>query len=101
MRRDLPVGLAIAQIIHAAGESVREPLPHGTNALALEVPGEKELLKLVDRLRAAGVRYTVIIENDAPYEGQVMAVGVTPGPKVELRRFFSSLPLYGREVRMQ
>jgi hypothetical protein len=93
LRSDLPRGLAGAQLIHAAGESSPGNLPSGTHAVCLVVPGEKELQALEQQLRKGGVKFTSIIESDAPYTGQLMAIGCAPVGKEVLKRFLSSLPL--------
>lgn len=92
MRRDLPLGLMAAQITHAAGES-SDKLPAGTYAVVLAAPDAAALEALSARLDAAGVRHTVIRENDPPYCGEATAIGVEPAPRSVLKRHFSSLPL--------
>ncbi len=95
-RVDLPLGAAAAQIVHAAGESVAGPVPAGTFAVVLGVADEGALQALAARLVAAAVPHSIIVETDGNWAGQMMAIGVTPGPRSALRRHFSSLPLYGR-----
>jgi hypothetical protein len=82
-----------AQLIHAAGESSPGNLPHGTYAIALACTDEVELRLLSDRLRDAGISHTRILEPDAPYDGQLMALGLPPSYKSTYRRFISNLPL--------
>ena len=93
-RLDLPRGLQFAQLQHAARESgyLAPPVP-GEYALSLGAQDEAALLSLIARLRAVNVEHVVIRESDAPWTGQVMAVGARPGPRAELRRWFSSYPL--------
>lgn len=94
VRADLPRGIQAANIVHAAGESSPGDLPPGTHAVCLVVPGEFELQELEARLRRAGVRFTSIVENDAPFAAQLMAIGCAPaGKEVVLKRWLSSLPL--------
>jgi hypothetical protein len=93
VRADLPKGLQAAQIVHAAGESSPGNLPGGTHAVALIVPDEPALRSVAARLRLAGVAFAPIVESDAPWTGQLMALGLVPGRKESLRRFVSSLPL--------
>lgn len=53
----------------------------------------EELQELERKLCSAGVPHEPIVESDAPYSGQLVAIGVRPGPRKELRRWFSSFPL--------
>lgn len=93
VRADLPRGLQAANIVHAAGESSPGNLPSGTHAVCLVVPDERTLAALADRLAAAGVPFVRIVESDAPFTGQLMALGCAPARKEALRRQLSSLPL--------
>ena len=94
-RSDLPFGFQAAQIIHAAGESSPGNLSPGTFAIALSARDEAHLRELAAILEARGVDHHLIIESQAPYTGQATAIGVAPGPRNELRRHFSSMPLLG------
>lgn len=80
-------------MVHAAGESSPGNLQPGTFAVALTMPGERELVQLADTLRRAGVAFTAIFEPDAPHNGALMALGLAPRRKGELRRHLSALPL--------
>lgn len=93
VRGDLPRGLQAAQIVHAAGESSPGDLPAGTYAVVLAVPDKHALAAEAFRLTKAGVPFTPIYEPDAPYFGEVMALGLKPQRKEALRRHLSSLPL--------
>jgi len=94
VRSDLPHGVQVAQTIHAAGESCDGPLPSGTYAIALSVPDEASLRSLAERLWDSEVPHKVIMEPDAPYNGQAMAIGIFPTTERErVRRVTSSLPL--------
>lgn len=93
MRSDLPRGLQAAQIVHAAGESSPGDLPAGTYAVVLAVPGKHELAAEAYRLTKAGIEFTPIYEPDAPYCGELMAIGLKPQRKEKLKRHLSSLPL--------
>lgn len=93
VRRDLPLGILAAQILHAGGESSPGNLPDGTHAVVLAVPGEAELAAVGHRLTLAGIPHVRIIEDSPPYSGQLMAIGVSPGPRKEVHRCLSSLPL--------
>lgn len=61
--------------------------------MALTVPDEPSLRKLDATLEAAGLPRHLIVESDAPYAGQAMALGVQPGDRHRLKRYLSSLPL--------
>jgi len=51
-------------------------------------------LSVADKLFYAGLEYKVIYEPDAPYNGEAMAIGLTPILRSVGRRVLSSLPLY-------
>lgn len=93
MRADLPRGIQAANIVHAAGESSPGNLPEGTHAVVLTVPNEDALRSVAARLEENGIRHVRIVEPDAPYCGALMALGVVPGRKEDLKRALSSLPL--------
>lgn len=81
---------------HAAGEScapLGRDLPAGTRAVVLAAPDERTLSLLADRLARAGVRHALVVESDAPLAGQLVAIGLRPAPREEVRRHVSSLPL--------
>jgi hypothetical protein len=82
-----------AMIIHAAGESAGGPVPDGTHAIALMVPDEAALRRELVRMRMRGCALVEITEDQEPYAGQLMALGLVPGRKEDLRRHCSSLPM--------
>jgi hypothetical protein len=84
--------MLVAQTIHAAGESSPGSLPSGTFAIALAVADEPALTREAERLRARGVSFVEVREDDAPYDGALMALGLMPGRREDLRRHVSSLP---------
>jgi hypothetical protein len=92
-RADLPRGVQAAQLVHAAGESSPGNLSPGTNAVVLTTPDEPALRALAERLEAAGVAFVRVEEPDPPWSGALMALGLRPGRKEDLRRHVSSLPL--------
>jgi hypothetical protein len=92
-RSDIPTGLKAAQLIHAAGESSPGELPPHTYAIALETPDEKALQELSSKLFLAGIRHKRIIESDAPWTGQLMALGIPPKKRSILKRYLSSCRL--------
>ena len=87
-----------AQLIHAAGESSTGDLEEGTFAIALSARDEADLLAIADRLSAASIQYTAIREPDAPYDGQLMALGLRPKRRSKLYPFLSSIPLLRESV---
>jgi len=111
VRRDLPIGVLGAQIIHAAGESSPGGLAEGTYAVALAVPDEvaAEAVRLrsrgfahlssgqeVGRMQAFGderLAFVTIHEPDEPYRGALMAIGIVPARKEGLRRHLASIPI--------
>lgn len=80
-------------LVHAAGESSPGGLPEDTFAIVLAVSSEIALLRERDRLRAAGVQLVEIREPDAPHHGALMALGLRPARKEDLRKHVSQLPL--------
>lgn len=82
-----------AQVVHAAGESSPGNLPEGTYAVVLAVAGAGELEELSKRLRLAGVRHHAIRESDPPYSGELMALGLEPARKSEIKRHLRQLQL--------
>lgn len=100
VRDDLPRGVLAAQLIHAAGESGAgqqglQAGPTGLYAVALAVRDEAALLLVEDRLRFYDIPHRAIREPDAPWCGQLMAIGVVPMARDErtLRRVLQRLPL--------
>lgn len=94
VRSDLPPGVLAAQIVHAAGESSPGNLPESTHAVVLAVPGEEALERIFVRLVRSQVAFKAICEPDAPWNGQMMAIGLVPAPKSVLRRVLSDVPLF-------
>lgn len=86
-------------MVHAAGESSPGNLSEGTNAVVLEVVGERELLELADKLSVAGVGHRLIREPDPPWLGQATAIGLEPvADRAPLRALLRGLALLGKEV---
>lgn len=80
--------------MHAAGESSPGNLSSGTYAVVLSTEDDLELMQVADRLRAAGLEHVCIFESDAPWLGQLMAIGVKPLLRSQGRKVLSSIPLY-------
>lgn len=77
IRQDLPVGVFAAQLIHAAGESAKG-VEVGTHAVALAARDEFHLERLEVKLRRLKIPHHAIREPDAPWLGQLMAIGIEP-----------------------
>lgn len=59
---------------------------------------EDHLRTIACRLVDADLVHTEIHEPDAPYNGQLMAIGLMPIPRSVGRRTLSNLPLYRGQV---
>lgn len=93
VRGDLPLGVTVAQTIHAAGESVVAPVPPHTFAVALKARDEAQLVEIHARLVADGVSCVLVREPDSPWNGAAMAIGVSPCGRSRVRKHLSQLPL--------
>jgi hypothetical protein len=101
-RRDLKrtvrgstLGVIAAQVTHAAGESFaawafRRPNPLAlldpTIACVLGVPNEQALKRLEKKLKAAKVPHIAVREPDAPWNGQLMTIGLWPMDMTDAHR---------------
>lgn len=95
IRKDLPFGVALAQTVHASGESAQNTkVPPHTHAVVLAVPDEAALLAVEQKLLANSIEISAIREPDAPYFGQLMSIGIKPQPREKIRKLLSNLPLY-------
>lgn len=92
-RADIPHGLQAAQLIHAAGESSPGNLPPHTYAIALVARDECALDELSFKLFQAGIKHKRIVECDAPYTNQLMALGIPPMPRKLLKPYLSQYGL--------
>lgn len=92
VRSDTPLGVQVAQTIHAAGESVGGPVPPTTHAVALHATLD-QLLDLERRLIEGGVAFSAIREPDPPWDGALMAIGITPTRKDLVRQYVRHLGL--------
>lgn len=93
VRRDLPIGTLAAQIIHAAGESSPGNLPEDTFAVALAADSELQLLSIEQKLKNKNIPHAAIREPDAPWLGQLMAIGIAPCDRSLVRKEIGNLPL--------
>ena len=90
VRADLPHGMQVAQIIHAAGESTPRRVPEGTIAVALHARDESHLREIAATLAAAQIAHHVVFESDS----QAMAIGLDPTTdRLRIRKVLSKLPL--------
>lgn len=92
VRRDLPFGVTLAQVAHAAAES--SDGGNHTTVSILGVRDEQILLRLANKLGRKGLDISCICEPDAPYFNQLMAIGVKPGNRLMLARHFRKLQTY-------
>ena len=97
VRRDLPLGVLAAQVVHATGSS-SDRHPPGTYVVELAAGGEQHLEQIAEMLQAHGIPHERVVESDEPYSGQTMALGVEPVyDRSGVRKVLSSLPLLGKE----
>ena len=100
VRRDLPFGVTLAQLAHAAADSIMHSrylaLTPGTTVVVLGVRNEITLKKWARKLswRKHGVPHTLVREPDAPWNGQLMAIGVWPGERSKLEPIFKTLQTF-------
>jgi len=92
-RLDIPFGDLCAQLIHAAGESSPGNLPPDTRAVALGARSELDLLRLEQKLKKKNIPHVAIREPDAPWNGQLMAIGITPCHRSMVKKEVSNFPL--------
>ena len=95
VRQDLPTGVLAAQLIHAAGESAPDgSVPTGTFAVALGARSLDELQTIERKLLEHGIPHRAVREPDAPWNGELMAIGIEPlEDRSRLKKITSSLPL--------
>jgi hypothetical protein len=96
VRSDAPVGVQLAQTIHAAGCSAQLPEAVATSppTIAVALGASKHELETIARMLAdSGVPHVVVCEPDEPWCGELMAIGVVPAPRALVRRFVAHLPL--------
>lgn len=97
VRRDLPLGVLAAQVIHATGVST-DRHPPGTYVVALAALNERHLIQIADALSLYEIAHHKVIESDRPYTDQLMALGLEPVcDRAVIRKVLSSLPLLGKE----
>ena len=57
------------------------------------MPDEAALRELATALEREGLPRHLIVEDDAPYTGQAMAVGIVPADRKQLKKHLSKYPL--------
>lgn len=103
IRRDLPVGTAMAMVAHAAADSAeswarswfrykRKHLP--ITVVVLGVEDKKALLKAYSKLKSQGLMVVVVRDTLPESHLQMLAVGVEPGDREFLAPFFKSYQIY-------
>jgi len=94
LRRDLPLGVFAAQLIHAAGESAGGDLPNNTFAVALGARDEAHLEFIEAKLRRLSIPHHAIREPDDPWNGALMAIGLVPvADRKTTKKVTKGLPL--------
>ena len=63
------------------------------------MPDEIELRLLSKRLEIAKIEHKLIIEDDPPYSGQAMAIGIKPMDRAILKPFLSNYGLVAQSDR--
>lgn len=91
VRRDLPFGTTLAMVAHAAAESNYGN--HYTVAV-LGVRNLSRLKKYETKLKQAEVGFVSVCEPDMPWDGQLMSIGLHPGPRERLAPLFTNLQTY-------
>lgn len=83
--------MQVAQTAHAASEASGHP---PTIVVALAVPDETSLRRIAEALGEQSLTYKLIVEEDGPFAGQAMALGLTPSTdRAAIRKVTSALPL--------
>jgi hypothetical protein len=80
-------------IVHAVGESLTGPHDPATYAVVLAARDEADIERIAAFLEGRGVALARVTEPDPPWGGALMALGLAPRPKNELRRHVSHLRL--------
>lgn len=95
IRGDIPFGVQMVNVAHAAGESIVEaPIPSTTVAVLLHVKDEAQLLEYEEEIKRKGLEYVLIREPDEPYNNAAMSLGLRPSDRRNmLRKVFYHLNL--------
>ncbi len=69
-------------------------MPPNTHIVILQTPDEATMAAYETKLMMSGLRFRAIREPDAPYNGQLMAIGIEPQVRSKLiRKILGGLPL--------
>lgn len=96
VRKELSGGALLAQVAHAAGESVTKPLPADTRVVVLQAT-KGELSLLTADLMAGSFPHKAILETDGPLAGSITAVGIVTEDRDRLRPLVRDLKIWRRE----
>src|SRR5262245_34738597 len=91
VRRDLPFGITLAMVAHAAAESNNGD--HFVVAV-LGVRNEHQLGKWHEKLTLLDIAHVDIVEPDPPWHGALMSIGVFPDKRDDISHIFSDLSAY-------
>lgn len=94
VRADLPHGLQVAQVVHAAGESAPARVPTNTIAVALSARDEAHLRMIARALEVASIPHVLIREPMPGREdGEAMSIGIEPtSDRLAIKKVTSCLP---------
>jgi hypothetical protein len=81
-------------LVHAAALSAAGTT-ESTHAVVLQAPNEQALLELEQRLIFEQIPHAAFREPDAPYNGQLMSIGIAPCDRRIVRRYLRSFFLVG------
>jgi peptidyl-tRNA hydrolase len=91
IRNDLPHGVQMAQVCHAASEASGHP---PTIVVALQVPDETTLRRIATALGENSLTHQLIVEDAGPHAGEAMAIGIAPSTdRKAIGKVVSALPL--------
>jgi hypothetical protein len=91
------LGTLTAQLVHAAGET--GPSEPGTHAVVLSAKNKNHLLKIERQLIKNNIKHHSIREPDAPWNGEIMAIGLYPtSDRASVKPITRRLRLLGGET---
>lgn len=93
----MPLGVFAAQLAHAANESIDNKLPDDTHVVILAARSERHLLCIEEELKLHNIKHKSIREPWAPWNGQLMSIGLSPVRNREaISKVLGKLPLVRR-----
>ena len=93
VRKDLPVGVMAAMVVHAAGRTGSKVADYA-HAVVLQVNDGESVVDLASKLAKASVEHLMILENEEPWNGAPMAIGIPPmEATAPLRKILKNLKL--------